>query len=478
MISNFFIFLLKYLRTAKEKNFFSQLLYIFQSEHYDRVRFLSFVYHNLNWFTLSQRGKLIITLRIQLISIVSFIINMGVIFSLITFVNQFWGIIISLVFVYILIPITIVFSDILISPLVQWKKKQIIDKARILVEKSGVKVIGITGSYGKTTMKKILQSILNEQFAVMTLPGNINTDLGIAHFLISHQSELTSSDILIVEMGAYKRGEIKNICEVSPPDYSILTAVAPVHLERFGSLENITKTKWEIVEAVRIKAFVNSDNDILHKKLQTISNTERISEVQMNGDTIEYTYLPEFQGIEFLYNTKKYKTQLIAHHSLGMIALAIDIAKELGVQHHSIQNGVKNIPFISHRLEVIRNTSTGVIVIDDSYNGNFDGFCSGIQTLSRAQGRKIILTPGIVELGSMQKLVHKNLATQYISKNIDLILLIQNSNTRHIRDEFIAKGFNRYKEYKTVFEAHNDLKNILTKGDTILFQNDLSDNYR
>jgi len=119
MISNFFIFLLKYLRTAKEKNFFSQLLYIFQSEHYDRVRFLSFVYHNLNWFTLSQRGKLIITLRIQLISIVSFIINMGVIFSLITFVNQFWGIIISLVFVYILIPITIVFSDILISPLVQ-----------------------------------------------------------------------------------------------------------------------------------------------------------------------------------------------------------------------------------------------------------------------------------------------------------------------------------------------------------------------
>lgn len=451
----------------------TNLLYIFQSEHYDRIRFLKFVYKNLNWFSFSVRGNLDWTLRAKLIFLISVSFYGLDILGTYFITQKIYLALLVVLFGYFFFPLYIIIADFIISPLVRWKKKKITQQARKLVDSSGVKIIGITGSYGKTTMKTILQSILKEQFSVMTLPGNINTDLGVANYVLSNQSELDAADILIVEMGAYKMGEIKNICEVTPPHYSVLTAVAPVHLERFGSLENIAKAKWEIVENAQNNAFVNQS--ITNDKLQI---TNIVEFVDLSGENIAHTFLPEFSGIEFEIEGRKYQTQLIAHHVLGMIGLGIKIAEELGTAIENIQKGVKNIPAVPHRLEIIKNEKTGVTVIDDSYNGNFDGFISGLKTLARAGGRKVVLTPGIVELGEMQEQVHRELAQYYISEKLDVVLLIENSNTAYIIDELIKRNFKNYKTYSSVFKAHEDLKNILEKGDTILFQNDLSDNYR
>ena len=462
------------------KNPFINLLYIFQSEHYDRIRFLKFVYIHLNWFSLSNRGKIDWTLRAKiLITLASMFLSLLVLAA--SFHPSFLYPIVVFIWGYLLFPLFLIIADICIAPLITWKKNKITQEARKLVDTVDMKIIGITGSYGKTTLKNILESILKEKYAVMVLPGNINTDLGVANYLLSHNSEVEKSDILIVEMGAYKIGEILNICNITPPDYSFLTAIAPVHLERFGSVENIIQAKFEIVDAVKQKAFVNTDNKRIKNERDRRKNDtkeiQKIVPIKMNGNDIPYTYLPDFKGIRFEYNGVQYETKHIAHHSLGMIGMALDLAKELEIDDTKKQKGVQNIPYISHRLEVTKNYQTGVTVIDDSYNGNEDGFLSAIETLCRAKGRKIVLTPGIVELGIMQKEVHKRLAHVYIQKKIDTVLLIKNSNTLYIEEVFKDEKFTNYTIYQTAKDAHTDLPNILRKGDVILFQNDLTDNY-
>jgi len=156
---------------------------------------------------------------------------------------------------------------------------------------------------------------------------------------------------------------------------------------------------------------------------------------------------------------------------------AVKVAEELDLHISEIKNGIKKIDFVPHRLELLKNKKLDRIIIDDSYNGNYAGFLLGLKILSRTNGRKIVLTPGIVELGEKRsKEVHKLLAEKY-SKNVDLVLLIKNKNTDFIACRFEELGFNKYKVYQTAKEAHDDLANVLKNGDTIIFQNDISDNY-
>lgn len=462
---------------------FTQLLYIFQSEHYDKRRFLKFVYSNFKWWSFSVRGSLDWTLRAKILCIISifffaislfpFLVDFSI-FSILNFIA-----IITIIFLF---PFFIIFSDILISPFIAFQKNKILQNAKKLIENSKIISIGITGSYGKTTMKNICNDIFSEKYSVFVIPGNINTDLGIANFLLSHQLELQNADILLMEMGAFHIGEIASICSFIQPHYSFLTAIAAQHLDRFGSIENIKKAKFEIVEATQKISYVNIDNKNIEKYLhqadeKNIKFNCEITKYKMSGNDIKYEFLDDFKGISFEYKNNKYETKLIAHHVLGMIALALELADELQINIVEKKKGVKKIDYIPHRLQVIRNRQTGVTVIDDSYNGNFDGFCSGLETLSRAKGRKILMTPGIVELGEKKQEIHEMLAQKYKESNIDLFLIIENSSTQYILDYFQQNNFNRYKTYNTVFQAHDDLKNVLNKGDLILFQNDLSDNY-
>jgi len=194
-------------------------------------------------------------------------------------------------------------------------------------------------------------------------------------------------------------------------------------------------------------------------------------------------FLPNFSGLSFEWNDEKFVSKLIASHTVEQIVGALELAQELEISTEQMRKGIEKISFPPHRLEVIKNPHTQVTVIDDSYNGNFAGFVSALETLERASGRKIVLTPGIVELGEMQEKTHLELAKIYAEK-IDVLLLIENSNTKIIKknishsnplpneEEIIIKT------YKTAMDAHADLPNVLQKGDTILFQNDLPDNYR
>lgn len=456
---------------------FSSLLHIFQSEHYDRKRFLSFVYSHFDWWNFSIRGKTEWTLRAKLLMGGAFIVwgILGIFLFAIIQNNAFACFV--LLFAFFLFPFFLVLADLFISPLVTFQKKKIFSQAKNLVKNASVQVVAITGSFGKTTMKTILESVLSQKFSVFTIPGNINTDLGVANFLIQNSEKLKKSEILLLEMGAYTTGEIASVCDIVQPDYSFLTAIAPVHLERFGSIQAIIKAKLELPQATRKKAYFLKN---IHPHISVLPSLSTAHAFFIDPKEAEKNiqFLPAFEGFSFIWKENMFNTKLIAAHTIDQMVGALALAEELGLSLPEMQKGIADIPYPEHRLAVIKNPVTGVTVIDDSYNGNFAGFVSGLKVLSRAEARKVVLTPGIVELGEMQTQVHADLAKIY-SETVDVLLLIENSNTKIILDSPVLKEWKgMIKIYKTAMEAHADLPNILKKGDTILFQNDLPDNYR
>ena len=456
------------------------LLYIYQLEHYDKKRFLRFAYQNLNWFTLQKRSTLdwtkrigfIFAVLIALVTLPAFIIH---------FLTETAVLLFFLVSCIVLLPVLIVAADSIITPLITVQKNNLIRTARQIIrnnKKRNMVTVGITGSFGKTTVKQLLIDILSEKYTVFSFPGNINTDIGVAKYCIDNAEKMQKADVLIAEMGAYRKGDIKKLCAVVEPDYSITTAIGECHLERFGSLENIIEAKFELANATKKKAFLNTDNETIKNNMAAnIGNRAGITEVRGSESIQELKPIKNFEGISFTYREKPFTTKIVAPYIADLAVLAFALAEELKVSLEQMQNGLKKVDYIPHRLEIMRNDATKITIIDDSYNGNYDGFMAGLDILKQAKGRKVVLTPGLTELGEERsKERHSDLANEY-AKSVDLLLLVKNRNTEYLLKTLRRVGYTTLKVYDTTQEAHADLKTVLEEGDTILFQNDIPDNY-
>ncbi|PIR44323.1 hypothetical protein COV23_00545 [Candidatus Wolfebacteria bacterium CG10_big_fil_rev_8_21_14_0_10_31_9] len=448
------------------------LLYILQIENYSLGAFLKFSYSHFNWCNLEKRSKIVWTFKAKLIYILAGFLSLAVI----TASYAIFGYIglISTIIIIPFIPLIISLALIIWLPLDFYLKNRLIDKARKIISerKNNLIVIGITGSYGKTSVKEILAAILKEKLKVVVPDKNINTDTGIADFIVKNKGSISQSDVFIVEMGAFKQGEIKKICDIVYPDYGILTGITDAHLEKFGSLENIIKTKFELSELTKNFIALNFDDENIKSNYEKfkIKDFTGVSSVEVENVKI----LENFSGIEFKFKGVEFHTKLLALHNVSLILLCIEIAKKMGMSLAEISKGVEKINYTQHRLEPIYNKQTNIWVIDDSYNGNFKGVKSGIEVLERTVGRKVILTPGLVELGEKSREVHNKIGQLYEESKVDLILLIKNKATKYIIEKLKIK---KYKIYNSTIEAHNDLVNVLKSGDTIIFQNDLPDNY-
>lgn len=440
---------------------------------------MAFVYSHLKWHRIAQRGELIWTLRSQLLFALSFLLYFLSIGLTFWFISPYLAPIPFLLGI-LFFPFFIIFSDFLLFPLVQFQKKRITRLASSFIrqqQEKGLITLGITGSYGKTTMRDVLQSILQKKYSVFSFPGNRNTDIGIAQYILAHQKEIASSEILLAEMGAYHIGEIADLCDIIYPDYSITTTIGQAHLDRFGSQENIAKGKIELANNTKKKAFLNGeDTGIAKYAKKFLQKKEQSFLLFPQKEITNFSEKDDFSGIDFEYAGKKFSTRLIAKYIPEFAVLAFALTKELGVSAAQMQQGIVDLDFVPHRLQVIKNETLHRTIIDDSYNGNEAGFLEGLRILFRAKGRKIVLTPGIVELGKKSKEVHLRLAKKYM-EIVDVLLLVQNKNTKTIAKELKKNGYKNYKMYKTAAEAHVDLPRVLKNGDTILFQNDTTDNY-
>jgi len=448
------------------------LIYILQSENYDIGRFIKFSYSRLKWWKLEQRKQIVWTLKARLICAMS--TSLIAVLVLWFFTEFNWTGFLIIIPVIALLPFVIAISLLLIQPLDIIIKARRFKKAKHILGEKKLTIIGITGSYGKTSVKEILSAILGEKYKVLKTPENINTDIGIANFVIKNKEELDDCDIFIVEMGAYGAGDIAKICDIVSPDYAVLTGINESHLERFGSLDNIIKGKFELPERTKLLSVLNFDD----KDIKNNFNKFKINKyAAVSKDAVKNIRAKNnFEGMEFEFNNIKFQTKLLAEHNITLILLCAEIAKELRMSLGEIASAVEKIRQLPHRLELIYNKQANITVIDDGYNGNIDGIISGLKVLGRAAGRKIILTPGLVELGGQSENIHRAIGALY-AKKVDLVLLIKNSATKHIAAALDENNFKNYKIYDTAADAHNDLKNVLKSGDTIIFQNDWPDNY-
>lgn len=439
------------------------LIYILQIELYDARGFLKFSYTHLSWWKLEKRARIVWTKKAGLIYALTLFLMLIALGSVVSFLGIFG--VIFLLPIALLSPLFIVLAVIIVAPVdIFLKRKLIIQTKKFLRSEAGnLIVIGITGSYGKTSTRDILTAILGEKYRVISLPENINTDVGIADYILKNKQKFIESEVFIVEMGAYRRGEIKKICDFVYPDLSILTGINESHLERFKSLENIIKTKFELPEATKKISVLNLDDGNIKNNYQ---NFKIANPITVTGqEATEVKILENFQGIEFSVEGQTFKTKLLATHNLALVMMSIKIARELGMAMEKISQGVEKVGYTPHRLEPIYNDKTDVWVIDDSYNGNYNGILSGLEVLGRAKGRKIVLTPGLVELGEKTSEIHREIGRLYGERHIDLVMLIKTKATKYLVEGMKSLGFTSYEIYGSTKEAHDSLASVI-KGAT------------
>lgn len=343
-------------------------------------------------------------------------------------------------------------------------------KARALRDQmKNLIVIGITGSYGKTSVKEILAHILSTKFTTLKTPKHINVDTGIAQILLDKLEP--SHEVLIVEMGAYRKGEIKRICDIIAPEYGILTAVANQHLELFGSQEALTKAKFELADAVNDekKLIANHDSPILVKE----AKRRELSFVYY-GTHPDANYLIDqikfdAEGTTFLLSETSVRIPLFGRaHAINTIA-AIAMAKQLGMTMKEIQSALMNLPVIERTME-LKHAPSKALLVDDTYNVNTDGTIMAMEDVSQTTGysTKILVFKELLELADQTDEELRRIAT-IASKLFDYIVLMPSTQRGQIRSLLIEAGFSadhilHPKNKEAFHELLNDKTVVLFEG--------------
>lgn len=350
-------------------------------------------------------------------------------------------------------------------------------------------IIGVTGSYGKTSMKFYLQELLSSKFNVLVTPESYNTPMGIVKTI--RESLTPAHDIFICEMGARYVGEIKEICDIVHPHHGVITAVGPAHLMTFGSLDNIAKTKFELADALPEdgKLFLNFDSELVAKQLFKRIDEKKLNNVvaysAANGSEVDYVSSIESvtcDGTDFSVThggkTLDFHTRLVGSHNVINITGAIAVATEMGVDPQELCSQVRRIKSVPHRMELKRQGR--ITILDDAFNSNPVGSKAAVETLALFDGMRILITPGMVELGDKED--DYNFAFGgYAAKCCDWIVLVGEEHTRPIKNGALREGFdeNKIRVYNTFTEAINFAYKIDCDGKQafILLENDLPDNY-
>ncbi len=386
-----------------------------------------------------------------------------------------------------LIPVLVHFASFINAPFEKRHNKKYVDKCALTLENAKDLVkIGITGSFAKTSVKEILKTILSTKYKVLATPKSYNTPMGICKCVKSYDG---TQDVFICEMGARYVGDIKEIVAMVKPDCAIMTGVSNQHLTTFGSTEAIISTKYELIEGLKDGSFAvfSADNHISKGMCYTCQKQGRVEPLLagINKNGVNGVYATDVvtgkNGSTFTLNlggeSVSCTTKLIGKHNITNICQASAVAFKLGMSPDEIALGISLIKAISHRLEVYDN-GKGMTIIDDSYNSNVDGTIAALDVFATFEGRKIIITPGLVELGRMEDLENFRFG-QRLAKVVDYAILVGNPNCYKIRNGLLEGGFplSKIKIVKELSEAVKHLEEITKEGDVVLFENDLPDKF-
>lgn len=340
--------------------------------------------------------------------------------------------------------------------------------------------IGITGSYGKTSSKNILNEMLSQQLYTLPTPASFNTPMGIT---ITIREQLKNThEAFIVEMGADKVGDIVELSNFIQPKYAVITSIGPQHLSTFKTLDNIIKEKMALVEGLPNDgvAILNKDNKyineyvIKNKSVKVVSYGISNQDVDFLARNIKYSMNGSSFEVVYQNNVYNFNTRLLGEHNVLNILSGIALGVELGLTIEMLQNAVSHVKFIEHRLELKRiNNRT---FIDNAFNSNPEGANMSLRVISMMEKVRFIVTPGMIDLGVIQ--TEENYKFGYNMKDkVDVVLLVGQNQTRPIYEGLKESGFNMDNVFvfSTVKEALAYVYEFSTEEDIILLENDLPD---
>lgn len=390
----------------------------------------------------------------------------------------------SLGLIIVFLPVILVAGNLLLWPHEKLTQLYYKKDAKQILKKFQPKVLAITGSYGKTSTKLFLGQILNNFKPTLTTPGSTNTLMGTTKIIREQLKK--EHNFLLVEMGAYKKGSIAKLCKFTPPYLGILTYIGLAHYERFKSIENVKEAKAELIKALPKSgiAIFNGGNKYCRQVAKSSSLKKKyfygLKEGNLDcwAENIKQTK----QGLEFdiLWQSRRYSVEpnIFGRHNVQNILAAWTAACAIGAPPLTVQSSVNNLKSASHRLEVSK-TKEGIIIIDDTYNSNPAGFAGALEVLKKMSGkRKVLVTPGMVELGAKSKEEHQKIARQ-AAQVCDQVFLVGERARQFLR-EALAKEETGVKVslYYSLQKVQRYFKDFLRAGDVVLYENDLPDIYK
>lgn len=368
------------------------------------------------------------------------------------------------------------------EPYEEVSRRRYLRMANRKLNSTNVLKIGITGSYAKTSVKEILRTVLSQKYRVLATPESYNTPLGIA---LTVKNLDSSHDVFIAEMGARSKGDIKELARLVKPKFGVLTGINNQHLETFGSIETTKDTKFELFEYLGKDGvgFFSSDNANTVELFERYDGEKYLAGVAENDNFVTATDIKlDARGMSFTLIIKgerpvKCNTVLLGTHSVKNICLASAVAYKIGLTPKEIAQGINRIQSIGHRLELMPNNKN-IVIIDDSYNSNVDGINAAMEVLDTFKGRKIVLTPGLVELGKIENVANLEFG-KTLAKHADIVIVIGVHNGVMLINGLLEGGMDRenIKFAKTLNKGNEILNEIMQEGDVVLFENDLPDNY-
>lgn len=343
-------------------------------------------------------------------------------------------------------------------------------------------VIAVTGSYGKTSTKFMMRDLLSERFRVCATPGSYNTPMGICK-VINNRLE-AHDQVLILEMGARYEGNIDELCDIAEPDIAVVTNVGIAHLETFGSREAIARTKSTLVRRLKPggTAVLNADDPRVAAMAELREDitviTAGLEGGDLHGEAVEYDH----EGTRFTLRaggeSEEMRTALLGAHNVQNLLLAAAVARHMGLRLKTLALAARRIAPVEHRLELKREGE--IYVIDDAFNSNPTGARNAVEILSHFDsGKRIIITPGMIELGELQEEKNREFGRQIAGTNPELVILVGEKRTEPIREGLQSGGFptDRVRVVGGLHRANELMREFAGAGDVVLYENDLPDSF-
>ncbi len=341
------------------------------------------------------------------------------------------------------------------------------------------RVVAITGSYGKTTTKTYVAHLIAGDRSVVASPRSFNNRAGLARTVNEHL--VAGTEVLVAEMGAYGPGEISALCSWLQPEVAVITSIGPAHLERFGTLDRTLSAKAEITSAARV-VVLNVDDERLEGLARHLGATQKLVRVSGTDPGADVAVLEDSDGLELRLSGRSSGVIVLAPGSPSPIrsnaACAVAVAVELGIDPEVVVRRLASLPGVPNRLQRYE-ANAGYVVLDDTFNANPAGARHALEVLGSeaCQGRRVLVTPGMVELGKTQPVENAALAESAAGIVTDLVVVGRTNRAALVEGCLRAGRPVSVKLVGTREEAVAWAHEKLGPGDAVLFENDLPDHF-